>query len=111
MLLDNALLFQQPLYIGKATDLYLRIRNHLGEGSILRERLRIAGHNIDRCRLLIVRTSDDSSSFATETIDEDECGSEFFEESDSEFSEVDLENLLEDILSRLFLPSFTLRYG
>lgn len=111
-LLDNALLFQQPLYIGKATNIYIRIRNHLREGSILRERLRMAGHNIDGCKLLVVGTSYESSSFTTENIDDqDEYDSELFEESDSEFSELELENLLEDILSRLFLPSFTLRYG
>lgn len=52
MLLNNSLIFQQPLYIGKTTNLYFRISNHLSEGSILRDRLAAAGHNINRCRLI-----------------------------------------------------------
>ncbi|AFY88150.1 GIY-YIG nuclease family protein [Chroococcidiopsis thermalis] len=112
MLLDNALLFQQPLYIGKATNLYVRIHNHLREGSLLRERLRIAGHSIDRCRLITVATSNDLLSLKRENVNiEDEYDTDISDESDSEFAEVDIENLLEDLLSRLFIPSFTLRYG
>lgn len=103
MLLDNALLFQQPLYIGKATNVYTRIRSHLYEGSILRERLRAADHNLDRCRLLVIGTSSSVSNFVSGDADDDE--------SNREYPEAEPEQLIEDILSRLFVPSFTLRYG
>lgn len=109
MLLENSLIFQQPLYIGKATNLHSRIRNHLSEGSLLRERLEIAGHNINRCRLLLIHTSYSSSSFALDSSDDDEFDNQFSE--DCEFSDLASERLVEDILSRLFLPTFTLRYG
>ena len=100
-LLENSILFQQPMYIGKATNLHNRIRSHLREGSKLRERFNLAGHNIDHCRLLLVgMPSELSSQYNQQDID--------FE---PEFSEVESELLVEDILSRLFLPSFTLRYG
>lgn len=103
MLLENSILFQQPLYIGKATSIYTRIRSHLYEGSTLRERLDAAGHSIDRCRLLVIETSDSVSSLFADDDDDDDF--------DKEFSEAEPEKLVEDILSRLFLPSFTLRYG
>ena len=104
MLLNNSLLFQQPLYIGKANNLLHRIRSHLYEGSTLRERLKIAEHDLDKCKLLLVVTSEsqflsDVDNFETE------------EEAENEFSELEPERLIEDILSRLFLPSFTIKYG
>ena len=37
-LLHNCILFQQPMYIGKALNLRSRISNHLGIESVLRER-------------------------------------------------------------------------
>jgi hypothetical protein len=100
-LLENSLLFQQPMYIGKATNLYNRIRSHLREGSKLRERFNLAGHNIDQCRLLLVGMPPELSSQYNEQ------NSDF----ESELPEAESEQLVEDILSRLFLPSFTLRYG
>ena len=103
MLLENSILFQQPLYIGKASNLYNRIRSHLYENSILRERLKIAGHSIDRSRLLVITTDRELNCNGSNADDEDEL--------ESEFSESESEKLVEDILSRLFLPSFTLRYG
>lgn len=110
MLLSNSLIFQQPLYIGKAKNLYYRIRSHINEGSILRERLATAGHKINRCRLLIIHTSYSNSSIAPDDMNEDnDLDNEFNEES--EYSELATDKLVEDILSRLFLPSFTLRYG
>jgi hypothetical protein len=110
MLLNNSLIFQQPLYIGKAANLYSRIRSHLREESILRERLATAGHNINQCRLLLIYTSHSASSFASDDAEEnDELDNQVSEES--EFSENTSEKLIEDILSRLFLPLFTLRYG
>lgn len=110
MLLSNSLIFQQPLYIGKAKNLYSRIRSHLSEGSILRERLATAGHKINRCRLLIIHTSSSNSNIVADDMNEDnDLDNEFNEES--EYSELATDTLVEDILSRLFLPSFTLRYG
>lgn len=110
MLLSNSLIFQQPLYIGKAKNLYSRIRSHLSEGSILRERLATAGHKINRCRLLIIHTSYSNSSIVPDDMNEDnDLENEFNEES--EYSELATDKLVEDILSRLFLPSFTLKYG
>jgi hypothetical protein len=108
MLLDNSLIFQQPLYIGKTTNLYSRIRSHLSEGSILRERLAAAGHKIHRCRLLIIHTYSDSSIVLNDFNDNHELHNQL---EDSECSELSSDKLIEDILSRLFLPSFTLRYG
>ncbi|MBW4574450.1 MAG: hypothetical protein KME08_04115 [Aphanothece sp. CMT-3BRIN-NPC111] len=110
MLLDNSLIFQQPLYIGKASNLHSRICSHLREESILRERLKAAGHNINRCRLLLIHTSFSTQNFALHGADEaDEFENQVSE--DCELSELASERLVEDILSRLFLPSFTLRYG
>ncbi|GEM_PF-1162821 len=106
-LLENSLVFQQPLYIGKATNLQNRIRNHLSEGSRLRERLSLAGHSIDQCRLLLVGMPSESLGLS-ESLGSSDVDAEIF---DSELPETEPELLVEDILSRLFLPSFTLRYG
>ena len=106
MLLSNSLIFQQPLYIGKATNLYSRIYTHLKEDSILSDRLAKSGHNINQCRLLVIHTSDCSSNLDINEIVKDEIISEEFE-----LYQLPSEQLVEDILSRLFLPSFTLRYG
>ena len=103
-LLNNCLLFQQPLYIGKAINLRTRISNHLAIESVLRERLKDAEHNLEQCRLLILgcSESDNYSTFEFEDVEE---------ENESEFSHLEPEALIEDILSRLFLPSFTINYG
>ncbi|MBE8968156.1 GIY-YIG nuclease family protein [Nostocales cyanobacterium LEGE 12452] len=109
MLLNNSLIFQQPLYIGKATNLYSRIRSHIREGSILRDRLADAGHKINRCRLLIIHTSYNTNTVPDSLDEDDELDNQI--EEDYEFSKLASDKLVEDILSRLFLPSFTLRYG
>nr|WP_228014394.1 GIY-YIG nuclease family protein [Fortiea sp. LEGE XX443] len=109
MLLNNSLIFQQPLYIGKATNLYSRIRSHIREGSILRDRLADAGHKINKCRLLIIHTSYDTSTVSDSVDEDDELDNQI--EEDYECSKFASDKLVEDILSRLFLPSFTLRYG
>jgi hypothetical protein len=103
-LLNDCLLFQQPLYIGKAINLKNRIRNHLSIESLLRERLKEAEHDIDKCKLLIVGLPQNSNYLTSESIDIEE-------EQESEFSQIPPEALIEDILSRLFLPSFTIKYG
>jgi len=109
MLLNNSLIFQQPLYIGKATNLYSRIRSHIREGSILRDRLADAGHKINKCRLLIIHTSYNTSTMSDSVDEDDELDNQI--EEDYECSKLASDKLVEDILSRLFLPSFTLRYG
>ncbi|MEH1923408.1 GIY-YIG nuclease family protein [Nostoc sp.] len=109
MLLNNSLIFQQPLYIGKATNLYSRIRSHIREGSILRDRLADAGHKIHKCRLLIIHTSYNTDTVPYSVDEDDELDNQI--EEDYEFSKLASDKLVEDILSRLFLPSFTLRYG
>lgn len=103
-LLNNCLLFQQPLYIGKAVNLRNRIRNHLGIESLLRERLKEAEHDIEKCRLLILGYPENLNYLTSEKIDIEE-------EQESELSQLAPEALIEDILSRLFLPSFTIKYG
>ncbi|MEA5468919.1 hypothetical protein [Spirulina sp. 06S082] len=108
-LLDNALLFQQPLYIGKATNIKNRTRSHINENSILRERLRESKHDLDKCRLLIIGLSDYGETPIL--MEDNKKWSDDEEWNDNEFSSLEPEKLVEDILSRLFLPLFTLRYG
>ncbi|HEY9769447.1 MAG TPA: hypothetical protein V6C71_13290 [Coleofasciculaceae cyanobacterium] len=103
-LLNNCLLFQQPLYIGKASNLKNRIRNHLGVESVLRERLKDAEHNLEQCRLLILSCSENLNYCSSEDIEAEQ-------NNESEFPQLEPEALIEDILSRLFLPSFTNKYG
>lgn len=104
-LLENSLLFQQPLYIGKATNLQQRIRAHLYLGSILRERLALANHDIDKCKLLIIGTT------SSEALSSSKSESELDDYFDEELSDLESDRLTEDILSRLFLPSFSINYG
>lgn len=103
-LLNNCLLFQQPLYIGKAINLRTRISNHLAVESVLRERLRNAEHNLEQCRLLIMGCSENINYSVSENL-------EIEEKNDSEVSHLEPEALIEDLLSKLFLPSFTINYG
>lgn len=98
-LLDNSMIFQQPLYIGKSDNLRNRIKSHLKETSVLRYRLWEASHEIDQCKLLLIKTGEEIPTMDIEDLD------------DNELPEKESEQLIEDILSRLFLPSFTLRYG
>lgn len=84
--------------------MYTKIRSHLYEGSILRERLRAANHNLDRYRLLVIGTSSSVSNFVSGDADDND-------EFNREYPEAEPEQLVEDIFSRLFFPSFTLRYG
>jgi hypothetical protein len=88
---------QQPLYIGKARQLRSRIEAHLLGKTELKKRLQDANIDIRRCRLLLlpaVRVNTPESS----VVDDDS-------DSDSKLL------LVEDILSRIYQPPFTLRYG
>ena len=83
MVLRNAHLWQQPLYIGKAADLRDRLRDHLRIDSPLRQRLeKEAGINIDHCSVRFVEVE-----LAIHA------------------------GVLEEIASRLFLPPFSKRLG
>ena len=103
-LLNNCLLFQQPLYIGKAINLRTRISSHLGIESVLRERLKDAEHDLEQCKLLILDCSENITYFSSENYKVEE-------DKENEYSHLEPEVLIEDILSRLFLPSFTINYG
>jgi hypothetical protein len=103
-LLHNCLLFQQPLYIGKAINIKTRISNHLKIDSKLRERLEKSKHNLEQCRLLILGCSENLNSHTLENV-------ELEDENENEISHLESEALIEDILSRLFLPLFTIKYG
>ena len=87
--------FQRPLYVGKARLLRTRIGEHLSGRTELRERLEVAGIKLERSRLYFV---------LPETAAEDTSGESQGDEDERLF-------LLEDVLSRIYQPSFTLRYG
>lgn len=85
--LSQLSLFQCPLYIGKSIDLQDRIRQHLSEGSPLRQRLAEHSISIENTIVLIIPSEGGSSA---EKADED---------------------LYEEIFSRLLNPLFNLRIG
>ena len=103
-LLHNCILFQQPMYIGKALNLRSRISNHLAIESRLRARFADAEHDIEQCRLLVLCSPQEITGITYEDIEAED-------DLESEFSYLEPEALIEDILSRLFLPSFTINYG
>lgn len=111
-LMETAILFQQPLYVGKAQNLIERIEQHLAPRSKLRSRLDDAGIDIDAAKLLVLTL--ESSVYEglpdvtlTEVVEPDEAAS-----TDTESDQqLPIELVMEEVLSRLFLPSFTMRYG
>lgn len=109
-LLENSILFQQPLYIGQSNNAKIRIKNHLEANSILRERLQDANHDIEKCRLLIIDV-DSKNQNCLPTDESDKFNDISIIDNETEFPVGQQEKLIEDILSRLFLPPFTLRYG
>jgi len=110
--LYHSILFQSPLYVGKAVDLRRRIMFHLTGKSPLRERLTGVGLDLDKCLLFVFphpdeNTHNDSVSTETEDVERDsEDGGDT-----SEDEALDHEVLLEEVFSRLFSPQFTLRIG
>lgn len=107
----NAILFQRPLYIGKARVLRKRVATHLRPNSKLSRRFKASGINLRECRLLFIvlepRADDQSyedepSSYESQPEEGDDGETE--DQTDSEL-------MLEDVLSRLFHPSHTVRYG
>lgn len=91
--LDLSIFFQRPLYIGKSSDLRSRVITHLRSDSDLRQRLSEAGIKIDTCFLMYI------------------CLSDGFEEDIEGEALIPSEDVMEDVLSRLFQPAFTVRYG
>lgn len=105
-LLEMAILFQQPLYVGKAASLADRIEQHLSPRSPLRQRLDGAGISLDSTKLLFL-TLDESEFSDLAVIDPADVLDDDIDTS----SELPLELVMEEVFSRLFHPSFTLRYG
>lgn len=113
-ILEKSILFQHPFYVGKANNFKVRIRSHLNLDSPLRTRLNQAGHDLGKAKLLLIRDKECDKSEVSYHTDNDDL-SDDFESADilddtSSLEDKELE-LIEDILSRLFLPSFTVRYG
>jgi hypothetical protein len=109
--LIHSILFQSPLYVGKAVNLRQRITSHLAQGSPLRERLYAVGLELDQCLLFVFpNPADERLSQELEAASE-----EVSEEEDSDTSPktdgLQHEVLLEEVFSRLFSPQFTLRIG
>ena len=100
--LQSAIFFQQPLYVGKASHLPTRIRQHVEPGSVLRQRLETVGIDIERL-LLICMPVDGLVADETEV------------QPDIEPNETDeslpTELVVEELFSKLFHPLFTARYG
>jgi hypothetical protein len=90
LLADHADTFAPPLYVGRTRSLRKRLHQHfLGETG-LRERLQTAGIEITTARVRYV----DLSALYDENEDDDAAIA-----------------VIEDVLSRLFFPPFTVRYG
>lgn len=100
--LQTAIFFQQPLYVGKASHLPSRIRQHVATGSPLRQRLEAVGIEIERLLLICMPVEDFAAN-------ETESG------PDTESADADAllpaELVVEDLFSKLFHPLFTARYG
>ena len=91
--LGNSLLFQSPLYLGKAKNLKNRLNQHFDINSLLRNRLDEAGYDIEKTTVIIIPT--------TNSVDA---------EPDTLVAG-DYEALTEEILSRIFQIHFTIRVG
>lgn len=98
--LQWSILFQAPLYIGKSTNLKNRIEQHLRNGSVLRSRLESVSIDIDKSYLLIVPVDE---LYELKEFDANAA------EDDGEL--LQYEELFEEVFSRLFNPSFTVRLG
>jgi hypothetical protein len=87
-LLSQPYFLNPPLYIGKADDLRQRAKDHLDGSSGLLARLRGADIDIRRCYLVWTPTPDLSA-----------------------LTRHGVSRVVEDLVSQLFTPPFTLRYG
>jgi len=108
--LNQSLLFQTPLYIGKSIDLRKRIGDHLAEDSILR--LRLGEVKIDIQKTLILLIPNDFELNSSPEIEEFKSATELeLEETNGDLITESHEDLYEEIYSRLFSPLFTIRLG
>jgi hypothetical protein len=110
--IGNSIFFQSPLYVGKASDLKIRIGQHLSPNSVLRARLDESGISIDTAMLMLCpiwNGEDPQPSIYDESVeppisDDDETG------DDLPIGER-YEDLLEEIFSRIFCPQFSIKLG
>lgn len=105
-----SILFQSPLYIGKSTDIKRRVSSHLKDGSHLRERLKTAMVDVEQTLLLIVPNiilEEDDITKSNHVVSDDKEDQSLNGELDFDAYEI----LYEEIFSRLFNPSFTIRLG
>ena len=114
--LFHSILFQSPLYVGKALNLRRRITSHLAETSPLRERLMGAGLDLDKCLLFVFPHENGDAEDHAIPLETEEEQQEGHDEDLDEIAgdnarELEHEVLLEEVFSRLFSPQFTLRIG
>jgi hypothetical protein len=109
LMLHLSFLFQQPLYVGKAQDVAERIDHHLQPESKLRKRLTKVGVSLTKCWLLCVLLPDANSQ--TDDTCTDAAYTRSLNEDGTEQTVLSPELVVEDLLSRLFHPLFTKRYG
>ena len=110
--IGNSILFQSPLYVGKAFDLRTRIKQHLMPNSILRSRLGDIGIPIDDCILMVCPLWNSHNSLNEKLFGEDiEQDSEEEQDTADERPRSGYEDLFEEIFSRLFSPQFSIKLG
>lgn len=103
--LDFSVFFQAPLYIGKAsTSLRNRIEQHLRKKTPLAERLALAGIDLAECSVLYIQSQVQEGP-PMQTPQSHQC------EAETTASEPDDELLFEEVVSKLFLPTFSHRFG
>ena len=111
--IGNSILFQAPLYVGKATNLKKRIGQHLSPTSPLRTRLKAVGIDLDMSKLMICPLY--SAFTPTDSHQDHADNSEESSESEIDFEDTEpserYEELLEEIFSRLFSPQFSIKLG
>jgi len=101
-----SLIFQSPLYVGKANDLRTRLRQHYEPSSPLSHRLADAGTPIHQTSVVLLPVSDGLQNEAGNPQENgDEVDSEAGLEDDNQ------SQIFEEIFSRIFSPLFTIRYG
>lgn len=90
ILQDYAHIFSQPLYIGRAIILYDRVEQHLLGNSGLKESFETAGINILHCKLAYINLTGIVGDYGANK---------------------EALSVVEELLSKLFYPPFTIRYG
>lgn len=102
-----SLIFQAPLYVGKANDLRARLRQHFDPSSALSLRLSSSGIQIQQTTIVLL-------PIISEEADIEPNSTKATGQEDSEDDAVDEVNqalIFEEIFSRMFSPLFTIRYG